>query len=110
MDTVCRYPFLSLPASVAMPPTSARYSMRLMCLVRAVVAPEKDHRACASTALMVLDIIGNRSRPEAFDAFALNVKMRDRTAYARDVEVAHRRALTHKLTKAAMSLSAQSTV
>ena len=108
MDTVCRYPFLSLPASVAMPPTSARYSMLSMCLVRAVVVPEKDHRACASTVLMVRGIIDNRSRPEAFDAFALNVKMRDRTVCARDVEVGRRRALMHKLTKAAMSSSARS--
>ena len=83
--------------------------MRLMCLVRAVVAPGKGRRACASTALMVFGIIGNRSRPEAFDAFALNVKMHGRAAYARDVEVERRRALTHKLTKDGMSSSAQLT-
>lgn len=74
MGTACCCPFLLLPVSAAMRPTSGRCSMRLMCLVRGVVAPEKDHRACALTALMVRGIIGNRSRPEAFVAFALSVR------------------------------------
>lgn len=41
MGTVCRCPFLSLPASLATRPMSSSCSMRLMCLVRAVVAPRK---------------------------------------------------------------------
>ena len=41
MGTACRCPVLLLPASVATRPTSDSCSMRLMCLVRAVVAPGK---------------------------------------------------------------------
>lgn len=44
---------------------------------------------------MVRAIIGNRFKPEAFGAFVLSVRMRDKTVYAKGAEAAHHRASMH---------------
>ena len=50
---------------------------------------------------MVLVTIGNRFKIEASSAFALSVKMRDRTDYGKGAEAAHHRVSTRKPTKGA---------
>lgn len=72
-------------------------------------APEKGQLACASTALTVLAITGNRFKLGASAAFVQNVKMRAKAAYAKGAAVAHHRVLMRKHTKAEMSSNAPST-
>lgn len=81
-------------------PTSGRYSMPFACHAQDLVGHASAHLRFASTVLTALAIIGNRFKPEASGVSVLNDWMRRKAVYAKDVVAVHRRASTHKLTRA----------